>query len=79
MREYAIGAALLDLDDPTKLIGALTEPLLTPDKNELWRRGSAEATADSMMLSPRMRMAREAGIPGTTRHIYGRGRQGGDA
>ena len=34
MREYAIGAALLDLDDPTKLIGALAEPLLTPDENE---------------------------------------------
>ena len=34
MREYAIGATLLDLDDPTKLIGALAEPLLTPDENE---------------------------------------------
>ena len=34
MREYAIGAALLDLDDPTKLLGALAEPLLTPDANE---------------------------------------------
>ena len=34
MREYAIGAMLLDLDDPTKLIGKLAEPLLTPDENE---------------------------------------------
>jgi predicted GH43/DUF377 family glycosyl hydrolase len=34
MREYAIGAVLLDVDHPTKLIGKLAEPLLTPDKNE---------------------------------------------
>ena len=34
MRQYAIGATLLDLDNPTKLIGALAEPLLTPDENE---------------------------------------------
>ena len=34
MREYAIGAVLLDLDHPTKLIGKLAEPLLTPDENE---------------------------------------------
>jgi predicted GH43/DUF377 family glycosyl hydrolase len=30
MRRYGIGAILLDLDDPTILLGALTEPLLTP-------------------------------------------------
>jgi predicted GH43/DUF377 family glycosyl hydrolase len=34
MRRYAIGAELLDLDDPTKLIGHLTEPLLTPTEDE---------------------------------------------
>jgi predicted GH43/DUF377 family glycosyl hydrolase len=34
MREYAIGAALLDLDDPTHLIGALSEPSLVPDEEE---------------------------------------------
>lgn len=30
MRTYSIGAVLLDLDDPTQLIGRLEEPLLTP-------------------------------------------------
>ncbi|GLH74234.1 glycosidase [Geothrix limicola] len=31
MRKYCIGAALLDLDDPTKVIGRLREPLLVPE------------------------------------------------
>lgn len=30
MRKYCIGAALLDLDDPTKVIGRLRAPLLSP-------------------------------------------------
>ena len=30
MREYAIGALLLDLEDPTRVLGCLTEPLLVP-------------------------------------------------
>ncbi len=34
MRKYCIGAILLDLDDPRKVIGRLAEPLLTPDANE---------------------------------------------
>jgi predicted GH43/DUF377 family glycosyl hydrolase len=34
MREYGIGAILLDLDEPTKLIGALSRPLLTPSDDE---------------------------------------------
>lgn len=34
MRKYAIGAALLDLDDPTRVLGRLREPLLSPDENE---------------------------------------------
>ncbi len=34
MREYAIGAILLDLDEPEHLIGALPEPLLTADDSE---------------------------------------------
>ena len=34
MRKYAIGAALLDLDDPTRVLGRLREPLLAPDENE---------------------------------------------
>ena len=29
MRKYAIGAAMLDLDDPSRLIGRMEEPLLT--------------------------------------------------
>ncbi len=34
MRKYSLGAILLDLDDPTKIIGQLTEPLLTPNERE---------------------------------------------
>ncbi|MBN2652627.1 MAG: glycoside hydrolase family 130 protein [Spirochaetales bacterium] len=34
MREYAIGAVLLDLKDPKKVIGRLAEPLLAPNENE---------------------------------------------
>jgi predicted GH43/DUF377 family glycosyl hydrolase len=34
MRKYCIGAILLDLKDPTKLIGRLKEPLLSAEGNE---------------------------------------------
>ena len=34
MREYAVGALLLDLDDPSRVIGVLPEPLLAPDADE---------------------------------------------
>ncbi|MCI0418610.1 MAG: glycoside hydrolase family 130 protein, partial [Acidobacteria bacterium] len=34
LRKYCIGAFLLDLDDPVKVIGRLRDPLLTPDQNE---------------------------------------------
>lgn len=34
MRKYSIGAVLLDLADPTKVIGRLAEPLLSPNENE---------------------------------------------
>jgi predicted GH43/DUF377 family glycosyl hydrolase len=34
MRRYCIGAFLLDLDDPTKVIGRLREPLLEPEEAE---------------------------------------------
>jgi predicted GH43/DUF377 family glycosyl hydrolase len=34
MRKYAIGAILLDRDDPTKVLGRLKQPLLAPDENE---------------------------------------------
>ena len=34
MRSYAIGAVLLDLEDPTRLIARLTDPLLTPTEAE---------------------------------------------
>jgi predicted GH43/DUF377 family glycosyl hydrolase len=34
MRKYCIGAFLLDLDDPGKVIGRLREPLLNPNQNE---------------------------------------------
>ncbi len=32
MRTYALGAILLDIDDPTHVIGHLSEPLLVPDE-----------------------------------------------
>ena len=34
MRKYCIGAYLLDLNDPSKVIGRLSEPLIAPDANE---------------------------------------------
>lgn len=34
MRRYAIGAMLLDLADPTRVLGVLNEPLLTPTETE---------------------------------------------
>ena len=34
MRTYSIGAILLDLDDPTQIIGRLPEPLLSPESDE---------------------------------------------
>jgi predicted GH43/DUF377 family glycosyl hydrolase len=34
MRSYAIGALLLDLDDPTRLIAQLADPLLSPTEAE---------------------------------------------
>ena len=34
MRKYAIGAFLLDLNDPSKVLGRTTEPILSPDENE---------------------------------------------
>jgi len=34
MRTYSIGAVLLDIDDPTKMIAALKEPLLTASEEE---------------------------------------------
>lgn len=34
MRKYCIGAALLDLNDPGKVLGRLREPLIAPEGNE---------------------------------------------
>lgn len=34
MRKYCIGAFLLDLEDPTQVIGRLREPLIKPNENE---------------------------------------------
>ena len=34
MRKYCIGACLLDLDNPAKVIGRLREPLIKPNENE---------------------------------------------
>ncbi len=34
MRKYCIGAFLLDLNDPTKILGRTREPIIKPDENE---------------------------------------------
>ena len=34
MRRYTIWAALLDIDDPSRIIGRLDEPILAPDEHE---------------------------------------------
>lgn len=34
MRKYSIGAFLVDIDDPSRLIGRLKHPLLTPNEDE---------------------------------------------
>jgi predicted GH43/DUF377 family glycosyl hydrolase len=34
MRQYALGALLLDLEDPSKIIGRLRQPFLLPDERE---------------------------------------------
>lgn len=34
VRRYSLGALLLDLDDPTRVLGSLTEPLMSPDPDE---------------------------------------------
>lgn len=34
MREYCLGALLLDLDDPTKVLGRLRQPLMRPNEDE---------------------------------------------
>ena len=34
MRTYTIGAILLDLKDPLKIIGEIREPILVPKENE---------------------------------------------
>ena len=34
MREYCIGATLLDLEDPTRIIGQLDQPLIAPNEQE---------------------------------------------
>lgn len=34
MRKYCIGAILLDLNDPSKIISTLEQPLITPSENE---------------------------------------------
>ncbi len=34
MRRYCLGAILLDLEDPTKMIARLKEPLMVPNEEE---------------------------------------------
>jgi predicted GH43/DUF377 family glycosyl hydrolase len=34
MRKYCLGAFLLDREDPTRVIGRLREPLLSPNESE---------------------------------------------
>ncbi len=58
MREYCLGALLLDLDDPTKVIGRLREPLLRPSEDErdgyvpnvVYSCGGADRTTTLLLL-----------------------------
>jgi predicted GH43/DUF377 family glycosyl hydrolase len=34
LRRYSIGALLLDKDDPSRIIGRLTEPLISPGERD---------------------------------------------
>jgi predicted GH43/DUF377 family glycosyl hydrolase len=34
LKQYSIGAILLDVEDPGKVIGRLNEPLITPNEEE---------------------------------------------
>ena len=34
MRTYSIGAILLDLEEPTRIVGQLRQPLLSPAADE---------------------------------------------
>jgi predicted GH43/DUF377 family glycosyl hydrolase len=34
MRQYALGAILLDIDDPSQVIGHLRDPILVPNEQE---------------------------------------------
>lgn len=34
MRQYALGAILLDIDDPSQVLGHLREPFLVPNEQE---------------------------------------------
>jgi predicted GH43/DUF377 family glycosyl hydrolase len=34
MRKYCLGAFLLDLNDPSRVVGRLREPLLSPNESE---------------------------------------------
>lgn len=55
MRQYALGAILLDLDDPTRVIGSLREPLLEPDESE--REGyvpNVVYSCGSIIVGPRL-------------------------
>jgi predicted GH43/DUF377 family glycosyl hydrolase len=55
MRQYALGAILLDLDDPTKVIGSLREPLLEPNESE--REGyvpNVVYSCGSVIVGPRL-------------------------
>jgi predicted GH43/DUF377 family glycosyl hydrolase len=55
LRQYALGALLLDLDDPTEVIGSLREPLLEPNESE--REGyvpNVVYSCGSVIVGPRL-------------------------
>ena len=58
MRTYSIGALLLDLDDPTRVIGRLRRPLLTPGA-----RRAGRLRAQRRLLVRRARPRRHPGDP----------------
>ena len=49
MRSYTIGALLLDLDDPSKVLASLNEPMLTEAERTGWLRPNVMYTCGALL------------------------------
>ena len=91
MREYAIGALLLDLDDPSRVVGALRDPLagarrgrarrLRPQRRLLLRRAAARRPAAAALRGQRRvgPVRRSSTSPLLVERLTGRRATGRDA